>query len=122
MDNERIAEVVDTVKDLAEKAAEEVRDMADKIVEEIEESNLPDDKVEDLDEEVVESEVLDEAEGDESENESAKTKTEKTEDKHLSTGKKVAIVAGVGAVAICAGVVFRRNTMKTAYHIARAMI
>ena len=93
--------------------------MADKIVEEIEESKLPDDEMEDLDEEVVESEVVDEAEGDESENESVKAKTE---DKHLSTGKKVAIVAGVGAVAICAGVVFRRNTMKTAYHIARAII
>ena len=120
MEKNKMEETVDEIKEVISMAADELKNKVVEIVEENEQD-------EDVNNDVVEADIQEGDESsdpilDEEEIHQIQEDTKRKSNRKLHKAAKYVVAAGVGATIVTAGVLFRKNTVKTAYRIAREFV
>lgn len=113
-------ETVDEIKEIISMAADELKNKVAEIVEEREHN-------EDVNNGEAEADIQEGDESsdpilDEEEIHQIQEDTKRTSSRKLHKATKYAVAAGVGVTIVTAGVLLRKNTVKTACHIARTLV
>lgn len=120
MEKIKAEETVEEIKEVVNMAVDELKSKVAEIVDERSQD-------EDVNHDVVEADLHEADESSDSTADEGEAGQAQEDMKHKSNRRipkaaKYVMAAGVGATIITVGVLLRKNTVKTAYHIARAMV